>query len=118
MVNSKGYALWWLILWGVIMVGLLTWLFFIPFTIWSILATVFFGSMETVGVLTQSPYPPLTQVIHAYLPDWVAFPAISALAAGAGAKWMGWSYPWGIAVLAGVVGWLWIHFIGTYYQRS
>lgn len=121
-VNKKGYAAWFLYLWGVIMVALLVLLFFIPFTVWSILAVVFFGSMETVGVVTEkvmtdSPYPPLTQVLHTYLRDWMTLPAISAVAVAAGAKWHVGSHPWGLVVLAGLIGWLWIHFISTYYKR-
>jgi hypothetical protein len=100
------------------MVALLVVLFFLPFRWWAIAALVGFGTMEGVGVFASHQasgyYPPLTDVIHAYLPYWVAFPAIFALWAWACGYWFNWHHPLWVGVAFGLLGWFGAHFENKY----
>lgn len=108
------FSTWWLALWAITASALLTSLFFLPFRWWLLATVLLFGTMEGVGLHTGAPYPPLTDVIRRYLPAWAAFPTIYALLVWAGARWFHWSHPLDVGVLAGLGGWLTIHFYEAY----
>lgn len=109
------FASWWLYLWGIVALGLIASLFLIPFRWWVVITVFSFGTMEGIGLFAGDfRLPPLTLVIQAYLSPWISLPAMWALAAGAGAKWFGWSHPLGVSLLAGLVCWINVHFDETY----
>ncbi|MGH9204246.1 MAG: hypothetical protein ACRD2A_23710, partial [Vicinamibacterales bacterium] len=67
------WARWWLWLWGFVAVALLILVFLIPFRWWSVAAAVGFGTLEGIGLKKRADaYPPLTHVIHQFVPRWVA----------------------------------------------
>ena len=109
------WARWWLWMWGVVAVGLIVAVFFVPFLWWAVAAAVGFGTMEGIGLLRpHDPYPPLTHVIHRFVPRWIAFTAIWALTGGAGAKWFHFAHPVRAAAIVGLLGWLNTHFDTTF----
>lgn len=109
------WARWWLYLWGVVAIGLLVALFFVPFRWWVIAAALGFGIMEGIGLARHGdPYPPLTYVIRAYVPRWVAFATIYAITGAGGAVWLGVRRPWRVAAVVALLGWLTSHFDVTY----
>lgn len=113
------FKTWWVYLWGVVAVALLVALWFIPYEWWLVATTVCFGTMEGYGVFVSGPngpYPPLTDVIRAYVPIWLSVPVIWAISAGAGATWFHWAHPLGVSLLAALTGWFTVHFVDAYYR--
>jgi len=109
------WARWWLYLWGLVAVGLIAATFFIPFYWWAVAAGIGFGVMEGVGLLREGdPYPPLTHVIHRYVPRWVAFPAIYGFTGAAGSVWLHLSRPGRLGALFALLGWFTTHFDVTF----
>jgi hypothetical protein len=116
---DRQFKTWWVYLWGGVALSLLAALFLIPFYWWFLAAFVGFGTMEGIGIWVSGPngpYPPLTDVIRAYVPIWVSVPLIWAICAGAGASWWHWHHPLGISLLAGLAGWFTVHFTDAYYK--
>lgn len=109
---------WWLWLWGVVAVGLLVSLIFVPFRWWAVAALAGFGTMESVGLFSSHHasgyYPPLTDVIHEYVRYWATFPAIWAIWGWAFYYWQVWRHPILVGVMVGLLGWLNAHFDETY----
>lgn len=113
------FKTWWVYLWLVVSVALLSILWFVPFYGWALAAFVCFGTMEGYGLFASGPdgpYPPLTDVIRCYCPIWASVPAMWALCAGAGASWLHWNHPLSVSILAGLAGWLTVHFTDAYYR--
>jgi hypothetical protein len=109
------WALWFVILWVFVVISVLVLMLFLPFRMWSIVATLAFGTMEVVGLVReQDAFPPLTWVIRRYLPRWLAFAAIYAAVGGAGAYWFRVSRAERVAALFALLGWLTAHFDQTY----
>lgn len=108
------WAPWFVVTWVIVAISLLTSLFLLPFRTWSVLAAVGFGTFEAIGLLREDAYPPLTQVIHRYVPRWAAFLLIYGLVGAAGAYWFKVSQPWRMAAFLGLLGWLSDHFTETY----
>jgi hypothetical protein len=113
-LTSQGWARWWLWLWGVVAVGLLVLVFLIPFRWWAVAAGVGFGVLEGVGLRADDPYPPLTHVIHRYVPRSLAFTAIYGFMGGAAGVWFKIPRPWRVALFAALLGWLTTHFDVTF----
>lgn len=102
-------------LWAVVAVGLIVLIFFLPFQNWALLALLGFGTMESIGLLRPNDaYPPLTHVIHRYVPRWIAFSLIFAVWGGAGATWFGAPHPLRAAAMVGLLGWFIAHFDVTF----
>ncbi len=108
------YQTWWVWLWGVVALGLIALLFYLPFVWWALAALVMFGTMEGIGLAVGGRYPPLTDVIASYVPRWVAFTLIFALVGAAGATWYHVTHPVRIAALVGLLGWFTAHFDVTF----
>jgi hypothetical protein len=114
-LTSQGWARWWLWLWGVVAVTLLVLVFLIPFRWWAIAAGVGFGVLEGIGLAhPDDAYPPLTHVIHRYVPRWLAFTAIYGFMGGAAGVWFRIHRPWRVALFAALLGWLTTHFDVTF----
>jgi hypothetical protein len=113
-LTAHGWAQWWLWLWGIVAITLLALVFVIPFRWWAVAAGVGFGTLEGIGVVRDDRYPPLTHVIHKYVPRWAAFTAIYGFMGGAGAVWFGVRKPWRLALFAALLGWLTTHFDVTF----
>jgi hypothetical protein len=106
---------WWLYLWGVVALGLIALVFFLPFKWWALLAAAGFGTMESIGLHdSHDPYPPLTHVIRKYVPRWAAFTAIYGFAGAAGAVWFKVGKPWRLGAMLALLGWLTTHFDVTF----
>jgi hypothetical protein len=113
------WARWWLWLWGAVATGLLAAVFLIEFKWWAICAAIGFGVMEGVGLLRpHDPYPPLTQVIHKFVPRWVAFTAIYGFVGAAGGVWFKFPRPYRLAAIFALLGWLTTHFDTTFSERK
>lgn len=109
------WARWWLWLWGAVAVGLLGGLFFLPFKYWAVCAAVGFGTMEGIGLRKpHDPYPPLTHVIHRFVPRWAAFTAIYGFVGEAGGLWFKFGRPVRLAAIFALLGWLTTHFDTTF----
>ena len=106
----------WVVGFGVVAVMLLVSVFFrVPFMVWSLATLVLFGTMEGVGVAKVSDKcPPLTDIIREYIPRWLAFALIYFMVGMAGGTWFRFAHRWGLALLAGLLGWLTAHFEVTF----
>lgn len=114
-LTSQGWARWWLWLWGIVAIALLVLVFLLPFRWWAIAAGLGFGTLEGIGLARPGDaYPPLTQVIHKYVPRWVAFTAIYGFMGAAGAVWFSVRKPWRLALFSALLGWLTTHFDVTF----
>jgi hypothetical protein len=122
--NVKGdvdapWAPWWLWLWGAVAVGLIVATFFVPFKWWAVAAAGGFGTMEGIGLIrAHDPYPPLTHVIHRYVPRWLAFSAIYGFTGAAGSVWLHLSRPGRLGALFALLGWFTTHFDVTFDQTK
>lgn len=105
-------------MWAFFSVGLLTIVFFVPFwPTWLVLAFLFFGVPEAIGIsATGDAFPPLTHVIRHFLPNYIAFPLIYGLFGAIAATWMGFPRPWPLGALFALLGWLTDHFQVTYFD--
>lgn len=109
--NPKLWKPWFLMLWGVVGVGMIT-LFFLgvlPVLTWTALAVGAFFIMETIGMLhSDDGYPPLTNAIGRFCPRWVTYTLLYFL--------IGWVMFGDVrrAGLMGGLGWLTSHFDLTY----
>lgn len=115
---GHNFKTWWVYLWLVCSVSLLSILWFLPFYWWAAAAFICFGTMEGYGVANgpDSSYPPLTDVVRCYAPIWATVPAMWGLAVGAGASWLHWPHPLSVSLLAVLIGWLTVHFTDAYYR--
>jgi len=109
---------WWVRGWGIVAVGLIVSVAFVPFKWWALATLVGFGTMEGIGVFVGGAYPPLTLVIRNFVPRSVAFAAIFAIAGGAGAKWFHAPHPVRVAALVGLIGWFTAHFDVQYDDQA
>jgi hypothetical protein len=109
---------WWILLWGVSSVTLLTLAFLVPFWPWWLLsAAIGFGIPEAISLIKRDDsLPPLTHTIRHFLPDWLAFPLIYGFLGTIGATWIGFSRAWRVGGLFALLGWLTDHFTQTYAQ--
>jgi hypothetical protein len=103
-------------MWGLVSAGLLAAAFFIPFwPTWLVLAALFFGIPEAIGVARKDDaYPPLTHVIRHFLPNYLAFPLIYFFFGSIAAQWLEFPRPFRVGGLFGLLGWLTDHFDDTY----
>ena len=110
------WARWWILLWGVVAIGLLLAMALrAPFWAWLPAAAVGFGVMEGYGLSSaHDPYPPLTQVTREYSPRWVTFSLIYGAVGLGGGTWFHFAHRWWLALLTGLGGWLTAHFDVTY----
>jgi hypothetical protein len=70
---------------------------------------------EVFSVLKRDDsLPPLTHTIRHFLPNWLAFPLIYGIVGSVGSHWLGFDRPFGVGVLAALLGWLTDHFTLTY----
>lgn len=119
---SKNANKWWVRLWALNATALIIGAFFVPFRWWTLWAIIAFGSMETVGLISQrktNRLPPLTDVIRCYIPRWACLAAMGALLSSAASLWgIGWNQPWHIALLFGVLMWLTTHFTQRYLEPA
>jgi hypothetical protein len=107
----------WLVMWLVNSVVLISSAFFVDVGPWTIMAAVLFFAPEAVSLAKKNDaLPPLTHAIRHFLPNYLAFPLIYGALGGAGAKWLGFERPSGIAALMALLGWLTDHFSVTYSQ--
>jgi hypothetical protein len=106
---------WWVAMWVVSSVTLLTLAFFLPFWQWVIAAAIGFGLPEGISLMRQrDSLPPLTHTIRHFLPDWFAFPVIYGFFGTIAATWLGFVRPWRLGGLFALLGWLTDHFTVTY----
>lgn len=70
--------------------------------------------MEGFGLATEGPYPPLTDIIRAFLPDWIAIPLMWMFAIAAGCTWLHMHHPFTTSCVGALIAWLTIHFINAY----
>jgi hypothetical protein len=116
---AEPWARWWIWLWGIVAVGLIVSLRFLPFLHWAVAAGIGFGLMEGLGLLRpHDPYPPLTQVIHKYVPRWVAFSAIYGITGGAAGLWFHFSHPIRLGAVVALLGWFTAHFDVTFDEQT
>jgi hypothetical protein len=104
---------WWLLLWGVVVIGNLATLVVrvFPWWIWIVIAAPTFLSMEIFGTIKErAGYPPLTECIREYVPRWLAFALIYFFAGLGACDWFGFPSRFALAALVGLVGWLTQHF--------
>jgi hypothetical protein len=107
----------WLLMWLINSVVLIGSAFFVDVGPWTIMAAVLFFAPEAVSLAKKDDgLPPLTHAIRHFLPNYLAFPLIYGALGGAGAKWLGFERPSGIAALMALLGWLTDHFSVTYSQ--
>ena len=116
LARQTRWARWWILLWGVVAVGLLLALAFrAPFWAWLPAAVVGFGVMEGFGLSRAGdPYPPLTQVTREYSPRWLTFTLIYGAVGLGGGTWLHVHHRWWLALLTALGGWLTAHFDVTY----
>jgi hypothetical protein len=115
-LRTVSVATWWAWLWGVMAVALIVLAFFVPFWLWALCVFFGFGTMEGIGVAgVSSALPPLTDVIHDYVPAWVAIPAIWGLMVGGICSWLHSPHPVALPLFAAGLGWFNTHFIGKYF---
>jgi hypothetical protein len=102
-------------LWGVVALGLIALVFFLPVKWWALAAAGGFGVMEGIGLHNPNdPYPPLTHVIRQYVPRWAAFTAIYGFTGAAGGVWFRVSSPERLGALFALLGWFTTHFDVTF----
>ena len=107
----------WVLMWAFFSVGLLTVVFYVSFWPWLVLALLFFGVPEAIGIRARGDaLPPLTHVIRHFLPNYVAFPLIYGLFGAIAARWMEFPRPWPLGALLALLGWLTDHFQVTYFD--
>jgi hypothetical protein len=107
----------WVLMWVYFSVGLLTAVFYVSFWTWLLLALLFFGVPEAIGIRARGDaFPPLTHVIRHFLPNYVAFPLIYGLFGAIAARWMEFPRPWPLGALLALLGWLTDHFQATYFD--
>jgi hypothetical protein len=107
----------WLLMWVVNSAVLIVSAFFVDVGPWTGMAVGLFLLPEAVSLIKKDDgLPPLTHVIRHFLPNYLAFPLIYGALGGAGAKWLGFERPAGIAALMALLGWLTDHFTLTYGQ--
>ncbi len=106
----------WVVLWVVVVIVLLGMLVLdVSFWLWLPCAVVLFGVPEALGMLRpHDAFPPLTQVIRQYVPRWLAFTVIYGFVGLAAGNWFDVDNRWGVAAIAGVLGWLTTHFDLTF----
>lgn len=98
-------------------VGLIVAVWFIPFRWWAIAALVGFGTMEGFGLFGGNPaHPPLTQVIHRFVPPILSFPLMWGLWGAAVETWRIWMNPFAAFAGLALLGFLCWHFVQTYQQ--
>ena len=111
------YNRWFVLMWGVISLTLLSLLFVLPFGEWAIAAAIGFGIPEAIGIWRKrDSMPPLTDVIRRYVPGWVTFPVIYGLIAAAGSVWFGFRHPPRMGALFAMLGWMSYHFTVRYFK--
>jgi hypothetical protein len=107
----------WLLMWLINSLVLIASAFFLDVVPWTGMAAVLFFLPEAVSLIKKDDgLPPLTHAIRHFLPNYLAFPLIYGALGGAGAKWLGFERPAGIAALMALLGWLTDHFGVTYSQ--
>ena len=105
----------WLIAWGIVAVGLIAVIPFIPFQWWALFALVGFGGMEGYGLRRpDDAFPPLTQLIHRYVPRIIAFPLMFGIWGAAAAAWLHIPRIWRLFLLLAVLGFITTHFDVTF----
>ena len=105
----------WLIAWGVVAVGLLAVIPFTPFWWWAGFALVGFGGMEGYGLWRpHDAFPPLTQVIHRYVPRTIAFPLMFGIWGAALASWLHTARIWRFFLALAILGFITTHFDVTF----
>jgi hypothetical protein len=73
--------------------------------------------MEIFGLIeAKSGYPPLTDCIREYVPEWLAFALLFFFVGLGGGTWFQVCPRYGLAVLVGFLGWLTAHFSVTFNQ--
>jgi hypothetical protein len=114
--RQEPWKRWWVLLFGVVAVGLLLAVCLrAPFEWWAPAAAVTFVPMESFGLLrAHDPYPPLTQITREWSPRWATFLLIFGFVALAGGTWFHFHRRWWLAALGALLGWLSAHFDVTY----
>lgn len=116
--NTRVPATWnttWVLMWAALSALLLIAAFQVLFRTWLVLAVLFFGIPEVVGIsVKKDALPPLTHCIRHFLPNFAAFPLIYGLLGAIGAKWLQFPHPWHVGGLFALLGWLTDHFEVTY----
>ena len=112
----------WLDLWGIVMLALITLAFSgIAFKWWVVIAFASFLPMELIGLFASGggKRPPLTDVIRSYVPAWVALPLMLGLLGAAGGAWgVRWSRPVSLFAWVAVSAWILLHFWSRYNQPA
>jgi hypothetical protein len=102
-------------MWGVVSVTLLVLAFFLSVEWWAGSAAIGFGVPEGISLMKRDDaFPPLTHTIRHFVPSWLAFPLIYFLLGSIGATWLGFSRPFHLGGMFGLLGWLTDHFTVVY----
>lgn len=112
------WSRWWVALWVLIFLFLVTSVWFVSFWHWLTYVVIGFGIPELLGTLKQDDkYPPLTHVIVRYVDREISFPVMFGLVTSAGAFWFGFIHPERIGGIGALLGWLNAHFDRRYEGR-
>lgn len=114
--RQEPWKRWWVVLFGVVAVGLLAAVGVrTPFEWWAPAAALTFLPMEVFGLLrAHDPYPPLTQITREWCPRWLTFLLVFGFVALAGGTWFHFHRRWWLTALGALLGWLTAHFDTTY----
>lgn len=92
--------------------------FFLSPLEWSFVAAVCFGIPEIIAISKHHDrYPPLTYVTAYYLPRWFTMTTIGFLVGAIGGIWFGFSRPYSLGALLGLLTWSISHFDVTYSEK-
>lgn len=108
----------WLWVWGFNSLILIGFGLLLPFRWWAIAAFVLFAPFEFIGLRYRNPkYPPLTDVIRVYVPQYACLALIWGLGAAAASKWgVVFTDTISIALFFAAMGWVTVHFLTKYQQ--
>ena len=106
----------WVAMWAVNMAVLIPLAFIMALHTWLVLVLFLFAVPEIVGIKGDDAFPPLTHVIHRYLPRWLTFVLIYGLVGAVGAVWFRFTLgvAWRFGGMLMLLGWLSDHFTEIY----